>query len=63
MKRPDIDVYASMGERAASPPSGSKLPRHKFFLRGSANKRQDYVTVVGHFPVEKPDNIEEQLEP
>ncbi|WLG24630.1 hypothetical protein PSH91_07670 [Pseudomonas sp. FP1154] len=56
MKRPDIDVYASMGER-------EQAPSLQVFLLGSANKRQDYVTVVGHFPVEKPDNSEEQPEP
>ncbi|MHA6790188.1 MULTISPECIES: hypothetical protein [Pseudomonas] len=55
MKRPDIDVYASMGRRLlrsqrkqASSPQG--------FLHGSANKRQDYVTAVGHFPAENLDN-------
>jgi hypothetical protein len=41
-------------------PAGASSLATSFFLRGSANKRQDYVTVVGHFPVEKPDNSEEQ---
>ncbi|OOG88426.1 hypothetical protein B0E42_04930 [Pseudomonas sp. A25(2017)] len=52
-----LGCAAAPKNRAASRPSGSKLPRHKGFLRDNANSRQDYVTDVGRFPPEKPDNI------